>query len=109
MYLTPSHLVYSTALVLSSLFLGVALLALLLQLRERWVDSPIVVVETEATSQYRKLYAGSTGYGSSGPPEAHFGLGAAESVSRVVVYWPDGVVSELRDVEARQILTIRRM
>ena len=68
-----------------------------------------IVVETEATSQYRKLYAGSTGYGSSGPPEAHFGLGAAESVSRVVVYWPDGVVSELRDVEARQILTIRRM
>lgn len=39
LFVTPSRLVHSTALVLGSLFLGVALLVLLLQLRERWVDS----------------------------------------------------------------------
>ena len=38
LFVTPSHLVLSTALVLASLFLGLAVLVLLLQLRERWVD-----------------------------------------------------------------------
>ena len=39
LYLTPSRLVYGTAAVLGSLFVGIALLVLLLHGRERYQDS----------------------------------------------------------------------
>ncbi|MFT4624262.1 MAG: hypothetical protein ACI8PZ_002921 [Myxococcota bacterium] len=67
-----------------------------------------VEIEAAGRVQYRRIYAGGTGYGSSGPPEAHFGLGDADMVSRITVQWPDGVVTDHRGIEARQILTIRR-
>ncbi len=38
---------------------------------------------------------------------AHFGLGEAERVEELVVQWPSGRVSILRDVAARQLLQIR--
>lgn len=58
--------------------------------------------------QIRWISAGGTGYASSPPPEAHFGLGASEVIEEVRVYWPDGRYSVLEDVEARQRLTITR-
>ena len=36
----------------------------------------------------------------------HFGLGAAETISSLTVYWPSGVAQRLSDIAANQILTI---
>ncbi len=38
--------------------------------------------------------------------EAHFGLGDATTVERLVVEWPSGQVTELRDIAVRQRLTL---
>jgi hypothetical protein len=38
----------------------------------------------------------------------HFGLGAASKADRVEVTWPDGTVTERRDVEAGRIVTIEQ-
>ncbi len=54
------------------------------------------------------IRAGGVSHASGGPPEAHFGLGDTETVRRVQVTWPDGVVSNLFDVPTRQILDITR-
>ena len=40
-------------------------------------------------------------------PRPHFGLGTAETVDTVDVRWPDGTRTVLRNVKARQMLTIR--
>ncbi|MCB9519475.1 MAG: VCBS repeat-containing protein [Myxococcales bacterium] len=45
---------------------------------------------------------------SSRPPELSFGLGELDSVARVRVTWPDGGVTELRDVDTRQLLVVTR-
>jgi hypothetical protein len=39
-------------------------------------------------------------------PRAHFGLGEATSVERLVVRWPSGAVSELTGVEGNRVLTV---
>ena len=67
-----------------------------------------VQVEAAGRSQIRWIVAGSTGHGSSGPPEASFGLGASEQVERITVTWPDGTVSIIDDVEARRVVRIVR-
>ncbi len=54
----------------------------------------------------RTISAGGTGYASSGPPEAHFGLGEYETAEAITITWPDGRVSLFSDVPARQILSI---
>ena len=43
-----------------------------------------------------------------GPARLHFGLGEATRVDRVEVDWPDGGVTELGEVEARQVVVMRR-
>lgn len=50
----------------------------------------------------------STGLASSVPPEAHFGLGNLTTIQRLEVRWPDGEFSQYEQLEANQILTIRR-
>ncbi len=55
-------------------------------------------------TQVREVSAGNN-YVSQSPAEAHFGLGASQSVD-VVVYWPDGGRTELNRVAADQLLTI---
>lgn len=67
---------------------------------------PIVVgarvrVTTAGHEQLRVIQAG-TGFLSSGPPEAHFGLGDATVVARVEVTWPDGTRRVWRNVAADQ-------
>jgi hypothetical protein len=37
----------------------------------------------------------------------HFGVGARDRIDRVEVRWPSGTVDIVRDVPARQVLTIR--
>jgi hypothetical protein len=39
-------------------------------------------------------------------PRLHFGLGAADSIDAITVYWPSGVVDVLEDPDVDQIMTI---
>jgi len=39
-------------------------------------------------------------------PLAHFGLGDATNVDLVRIEWPSGIVQELRNVPANQVLTV---
>lgn len=55
--------------------------------------------------QLREISSGS-GYGSQGPLEAHFGLGAGASVESLVVEWPSGARSVLTDVAADRRLVV---
>jgi hypothetical protein len=54
----------------------------------------------------RELHAGSS-YLSSEDPRAHFGLGDATEVRRLVVRFPDGSVRRLHDVAANRLVTVR--
>ncbi len=56
----------------------------------------------------RTVSAGSTGFGSGGPPELHFGLGDVDRVDRVQVIWPDGSASETDGFEARRRVAFSR-
>jgi len=47
-----------------------------------------------------------TGYLSQSDPRAHFGLGRAATADLVTIRWPDGRVTELRDVPSGQILRV---
>ena len=49
---------------------------------------------------------GVNGYLAQGDPRAHFGLGPATLVDRVLVRWPDGSVHDSTEVPADQVLTI---
>jgi hypothetical protein len=53
-----------------------------------------------------EFQAGSS-YLSSEDPRAHFGLGPATRVKDVIVRWPGGKVTRLRNVAADQILTVK--
>jgi hypothetical protein len=47
-----------------------------------------------------------TGYLSQTDPRAHFGLGSAKTAELVEIRWPDGRVTQLRDVPGGQILLV---
>jgi hypothetical protein len=55
--------------------------------------------------QMREI-SGGTGYASQNAPEAHFGLKEALVVDTLRVEWPSGIVQELHDVPAKQIVTV---
>ena len=55
--------------------------------------------------QLREISGGS-GWCSQNDLRAHFGLGDAKTVETVRVEWPSGIVQELKNVSARQFLTI---
>lgn len=57
----------------------------------------------------RTIRAGGTSFASSGPPEAHFGLGALDAVDAVEVRWPDGRVDEVDGVHTRQHIRLTRV
>jgi len=48
----------------------------------------------------------SGGFQASGPPEARFGLGAAERVDKLEIRWPSGKVQVLENVAADQRLVV---
>jgi enediyne biosynthesis protein E4 len=48
----------------------------------------------------------STGLGASSDPRVHFGLGAAQRVEKLEIWWPSGMRQILENVPANQILTV---
>jgi hypothetical protein len=56
----------------------------------------------------RWIGAGSTSLASSGPPEAHLGLGDADAADELLVTWPDGHRQWLADVPADRVVTVTR-
>ncbi len=49
-----------------------------------------------------------SGFGASGPPEVHLGLGSPRQIDKLTVRWPDGVEEVWRNVVARRHLTVSR-
>jgi hypothetical protein len=68
-------------------------------------------VRVEATidgkniTQLREISGGS-GFGGQNDLRAHFGLGDATTADNVRIEWPSGIVQELSNVSANQILTV---
>ncbi len=56
----------------------------------------------------RWIMSGGTSLASSGPPEAMFGFGSAQTVDRLEITWPDGAESVVEGVAAGRALTVRR-
>jgi len=63
-----------------------------------------VTIETAGHTQFREIR--SDYYEGASLPIAHFGLGTAETVDRLVVRWPSGRTSALEQIPANQRLTI---
>jgi len=68
------------------------------------VGARVTVVTGEGRQMQEAI--GVNGYLSQGDPRVHFGLGAAARADLVVVRWPDGTTTELRDVPADQVLKV---
>jgi len=64
-----------------------------------------VTVKTGSLVQIHDLVP-VTGYLSQADPRPHFGLGKSPMADLVEIRWPDGRVTQLRDVRARQILSV---
>jgi hypothetical protein len=81
---------------------------LIVDVRDR-AGSPALGARVEATAggttRVREIRAQDS-YLASRDPRAHFGLGAARVVERIVVRWPDGRVAERSDVATSQILRV---
>ena len=71
----------------------------------RYAVGARVEVVADGVTQWRQIYAGGTSVSSSGPPEAHFGLGSLEQVD-VRVIWPDGSESQVQELPTRGHLHI---
>ena len=67
-----------------------------------------VEVETADGTLTRWIQGGGQSFGASKPAEAHFGLDRADTVSVLRVTWPDGTVSETRNLETRRAYHILR-
>jgi hypothetical protein len=67
----------------------------------------LVRVSVGGRAQVRPIRAGSN-YVSQDPPTAHFGLGAATSVERLEIRWPDGYDTVLEDVPVNRRLVVER-
>jgi hypothetical protein len=65
-----------------------------------------VIVEAGGGRQQRAITAGSTGYGSSGPPVAHFGLGAEAWVDAIEVRWPGGDITHHPGMDADRSVVV---
>ena len=66
-----------------------------------------VYVETPAGTQMREIRAGSN-YVSQDPPEAHFGLGTATSITQLTVVWPDGTTRTYSDFPVNRFVSIQK-
>jgi enediyne biosynthesis protein E4 len=64
-----------------------------------------IKITTPQGAQYNQCVT-VVGYNSSSDKRIHFGLGNAETISRIELAWPSGVKQSLTNVKADQILTI---
>lgn len=64
-----------------------------------------VMVQTGEVKQYIEQYI-SRGYESSVDYILHFGLGRSSIIDNLTVTWPDGKVSELKNIEADQAIVV---
>jgi hypothetical protein len=64
-----------------------------------------VFVTTGAIRQRGDVYAGGS-YASSSDQRLHFGLGAAASVDKVEILWPDGAKEEIKIPAVDRIVTV---
>jgi hypothetical protein len=56
-------------------------------------------------TQTREIHVGS-GFLSSSPTEAHFGLGEADRIDRVEIRWPSGETQSVENLEAGRIVVV---
>jgi len=66
----------------------------------------VTVVLPDGRRLVREVQAGSS-YLSSEDPRPHFGLGSATTVSELIVRFPNGTTTRLRDVAADRLVTVR--
>jgi hypothetical protein len=66
----------------------------------------VTLVLPDGRRLVREVKAGSS-YLSSEDPRAHFGLGQATKVSELIVRFPNGVETRLRDVAVNRLVTVR--
>ena len=66
-----------------------------------------VTVTAGGRKMTRDLAAGDS-YASTHDPRLHFGLGTAETADEVLVRWPDGTRSAVKNVRARQFLVVKK-
>ncbi|GAA3605592.1 VCBS repeat-containing protein [Flavivirga amylovorans] len=64
-----------------------------------------VYVSSDSLEQYNELTL-SRGFQSSVAPQLHFGLGKTENISMVKVVWPNGSISEIKNVKANQNMVV---
>ena len=67
----------------------------------------LVTVNAAGRTQSADVASGDS-YLSTHDPRPHFGLGVVTRVDQVTVRWPDGTETTVRDVPARQFLTVRQ-
>jgi len=65
-----------------------------------------IKVVTKSGTQYNHVTT-SVGYASSSAGPVHFGLGQNTSADLVEIHWPSGIVQELKNVKADQLLKIK--
>ncbi|MGH9213262.1 MAG: FG-GAP-like repeat-containing protein [Acidimicrobiales bacterium] len=65
----------------------------------------VTAVLPDGRSLVRELCSGAS-YLSSEDPRAHFGLGTADTVERLVIRWPGGEETVLRDLRANQLVEV---
>ena len=73
----------------------------------RAAHAATVSLQIEGQPRYRDVQPAAS-YLSSNDPRVHFGLGEAESVVDVTVYWPDGEVETFGDFNAGQTVELRQ-
>ncbi len=65
-----------------------------------------VKLVSKSMTQYDHVST-SAGYASSSAGPLHFGLGSDKSADLITIYWPSGIVQELKNVPADQLMVIR--
>lgn len=65
-----------------------------------------IKIVTKSGTQYNHMTT-SCGYASSSAGSVHFGLGASATVDLVEIRWPSGIVQQLKDVAADQVLGLK--
>ena len=65
-----------------------------------------VILQTEDKIQVRQQGGGMHSF-SQNHARIHFGLGAHQKVDKLTIYWPNGTVQHLVDIQANQILQVK--